>query len=170
MVFKTGVTGSSPVPFVIYTNLFNIFLNMEVKRLRDINMCQLLKLVDLIIPAKNAKLGPPVGPALSQTKMKVNDFCLLFNQVSSKFEDSFPLRVRVVVFKNKSFNFFIKTPSIYFLLDNIRTFYNRDYIYLYEIYKIAKIKSLEFDYISLKILIKNILNITKLYSIKIIIK
>ena len=46
---------------------------MQVKCLRDIKFSKVLKIINLIIPAKNARLGPPVGPALSPTKIKVNE-------------------------------------------------------------------------------------------------
>merc|ERR1711916_241863 len=74
-------------------------------------------------------------------------------------------RVKIFVFPDKHFNFFIKTPSINFLIKNILK--TNEFITLNDIYKIAKIKKLDMEYLDIKIIVKNILNFIKLYKIKI---
>lgn len=142
---------------------------MQIKNLDDIDIKQVLKIVDIKIPAKNAKIGPPIGPALSPTKIKVNDFCVAFNNATINYKEYFPLNVKVIVYKNKSFNFLIKTPTIYFLLKNIMKLKKKDYIELFEIYQIAKIKYVNFEHINdLKIIYKNVCNLIKKLNIKIL--
>ena len=47
---------------------------MEIKNINDVDFLRLNREVTLIVPAQNAKLGPPVGPILGQVKIKVKDF------------------------------------------------------------------------------------------------
>ena len=74
--------------------------------------------MNIVIPAQTAKLGPPVGPVLGQVKIKVKDFCTLFNDTTSRFKFGLPLPVLVFVYKNETFSFLIKTPTVSFLLKN----------------------------------------------------
>ena len=65
--------------------------------------------VKLQLPAGKATPAPPVGPALGQAGINIGEFCKAFND---KTKDSpgmiFPVVIHV--FKNKSYNFEIKTP------------------------------------------------------------
>ena len=65
--------------------------------------------IKLNIPAGAANPSPPVGPALGQRGVNIMEFC---NQFNSRSQDK-PgkiLPVVVSVFKDKSFDFIIKTP------------------------------------------------------------
>jgi ribosomal protein L11 len=116
---------------------------MQINNYNEVNVTQVIKKLDLIIPAQTAKLTPPVGPLLGQVKIKVKDFCTLFNDATSCFKIGLPLPVSVFVYKNETFCFFIKTPTISFLL-KIIVFQNTDKtLSLLDIYKISKIKKLE---------------------------
>jgi len=138
---------------------------MQVYNYNEIDLAKVARVINLIIPAQKAQLGPPVGPALSQARVKPKDFCDIFNNVSKKYKENYPLRVKIFVFPDKHFNFFIKTPSINFLIKNILK--TNEFITLNDIYKIAKIKKLDMEYLDIKIIVKNILNFIKLYKIKI---
>jgi ribosomal protein L11 len=116
---------------------------MQINNSSEVNFTQVIKKLNLIIPAQNAKLSPPVGPLLGQVKIKVKDFCTLFNDATIKFKLGLPLPVSVYVYKNETFCFIIKTPTVSFLLKTI-LFTNRDkVISLLDVYKISKIKKLE---------------------------
>ena len=162
MVFKTKDTGSSPVPF---EKSFKILI-MHVTNINDLNFSSISRIINLIIPAKNAQLGPPVGPALSQARIKAKDFCTIFNENSSNFPNKLPLNVMIIVFTNQTFQFFIKTHNINFILKNVLK-KNNGTLSIIDIYKITKIKHLDINYLSEKIIFKNILNYIKLNNIKI---
>lgn len=140
---------------------------MHIKNLNEIDLNRVVKWLNLVVPSQNAKLGPPVGPVLGQAKIKVKDFCTIFNNVSKPFTLDFPLRVSVFVFKNETFGFFIKTPSILFLLKNYLKYISSTELSLVEIYKIAILKQKDLDYLNLQNIFKNILVIAKINNIKI---
>ena len=53
--------------------------------------------------------APPVGPALGQHGVNIMMFCKSFND-KTKGKDPLPLPVVITVYKDKSFDFIIKTP------------------------------------------------------------
>jgi large subunit ribosomal protein L11 len=140
---------------------------MHIKDYTNIDLSKVSKVINLIAPARNAKLGPPVGPILGQAKIKVKDFCTLFNNVTVNYDENFPIRVRVFVFKDETFVFIIKTPDIHFLLKNFLNFNKKNFLNLVDIYKISLIKKTELNHLNLKTIFKNILNTVKLRNIKI---
>jgi large subunit ribosomal protein L11 len=141
---------------------------MQIKNYNNIDLNKVVRKVDIIIPAQTAKLGPPVGPVLGQVKIKVKDFCTLFNDATKVFKLGLPLPVVVLVFKNETFNFFIKTPVVSFLLKNLVAINKKNSITLLDIYKIALIKKLDFDHLELKTVFKNILMTAKVLKINIV--
>lgn len=142
---------------------------MQVKNLNEIELKRVVKKLNLVIPAQNAKLGPPVGPVLGQVKIKVKDFCTLFNDATNKFKSGLPLPVTVCVFKNETFSFFIKTPTTSFLLKNIVLLNNKKSLTLLDIYKIAIIKKLDLEHLTVRVIFKNILVSAKTLKINIIV-
>jgi ribosomal protein L11 len=116
---------------------------MQINNYNEVNITQVIKKLDLIIPAQSAKLTPPVGPLLGQVKIKVKDFCTLFNDATSCFKVGLPLPVNVFVYKNETFCFLIKTPTISFLLKTTLFQKEDKVLSLLDIYKISKIKKLE---------------------------
>ena len=143
---------------------------MQIKNFNQIDLTRVVKKVDLIIPAQTAKLGPPVGPVLGQVKIKVKDFCTMFNDGTWKFKIGLPLRVVVFVFKNEIFNFLIRTPSTSFLLKNAIKLNKSEGLSLVDLYKIATIKKLDFPHLSLQSIFKSILVTARSSKFKIIIK
>ncbi len=74
------------------------------------------KLVKLQVPAGKANPAPPVGPALGQAGLNIMEFCKAFNARTQEMEAGLPLPVVISVYKDKSFDFVIKTPPASILL------------------------------------------------------
>ncbi len=65
--------------------------------------------VKLQIPAGKANPAPPVGPALGQAGVNIQEFCAKFNDVTrDKMGSVIP--VVITVFTDRSFTFITKTP------------------------------------------------------------
>lgn len=65
--------------------------------------------IKLQIPAGQANPAPPVGPALGQHGLNIQDFCTKFNDASKeKAGDIIP--VIITVYEDRSFDFVMKTP------------------------------------------------------------
>ncbi len=65
--------------------------------------------IKLYVPAGQANPAPPVGPALGQHGVNIMMFCKSFND-KTKGKEALPLPVIITVYKDKSFDFIIKTP------------------------------------------------------------
>ncbi len=66
-------------------------------------------LVKLQIPAGKANPAPPVGPALGQAGVNIQEFCIKFNdKTHDKMGSIIP--VVITVYKDRSFTFVTKTP------------------------------------------------------------
>lgn len=65
--------------------------------------------VNLYVTAGQANPAPPVGPALGQHGVNIMEFCKKFNE-QTKGREAMPLPVIINVYKDKSFDFIIKTP------------------------------------------------------------
>lgn len=65
--------------------------------------------IKLQIPGGQANPAPPVGPALGQHGLQIQDFCTQFNNASKdKMGDIVP--VEITVYEDRSFSFIMKTP------------------------------------------------------------
>lgn len=65
--------------------------------------------IKLQIPAGAANPAPPVGPALGQHGLNIQDFCTQFNEkTQDKRGDILP--VVITVYDDRSFDFIVKTP------------------------------------------------------------
>ena len=65
--------------------------------------------VKLQIKGGQANPAPPVGPALGQRGINIMDFCKAFNEKTKEFMGK-PVPVVITVYKDKKFDFIIKTP------------------------------------------------------------
>ncbi len=72
--------------------------------------------VKLQVPAGKANPAPPVGPALGQAGVNIMEFCKAFNAKTQEMEAGMPLPVVISVYKDRSFDFIIKTPPASVLL------------------------------------------------------
>lgn len=66
-------------------------------------------IIKLQIPAGAANPAPPVGPALGQHGLNIQDFCTAFNN-KTKDDRGNILPVVITVYEDRSFDFIVKTP------------------------------------------------------------
>ncbi|MBT3519647.1 MAG: 50S ribosomal protein L11 [Gammaproteobacteria bacterium] len=72
--------------------------------------------IKLQIPAGGANPSPPVGPALGQHGVNIQEFCKSFNGRTEKIEKGMKVPVIISVYSDKSFDFVIKTTPAAILL------------------------------------------------------
>ncbi|MCX6763778.1 MAG: 50S ribosomal protein L11 [Candidatus Moranbacteria bacterium] len=66
-------------------------------------------MVKLQIEAGKANPAPPVGPALGQHGLNIQEFCVKFNEATKdKMGDIIP--AEITIFEDRSFTFVLKTP------------------------------------------------------------
>ena len=71
--------------------------------------------VKLQIKGGQANPAPPVGPALGQRGINIMEFCKAFNEKTKSFMGK-PVPVIITVYKDKKFDFIIKSPpASYFI-------------------------------------------------------
>lgn len=67
------------------------------------------KLVKLQIPAGKANPAPPIGPALGQAGINIQEFCTRFNNDTKDMGGDI-IPVEISVYEDKSYTFIMKTP------------------------------------------------------------
>ena len=73
---------------------------------------ELVTQVKLQVPAGSANPAPPVGPALGQHGLNIQDFCKQFNDKTKDLEKGLAMPVVINVYKYRSFDFIVKsTPA-----------------------------------------------------------
>ena len=65
--------------------------------------------IKLQIKGGQANPAPPVGPALGQRGINIMEFCKAFNDKTKDFMGQ-PVPVVITIYKDKKFDFIIKTP------------------------------------------------------------
>ena len=120
---------------------------------------KILRILSFVAKAGEVSTAPPVGPLLGQFPIDVRSFSNAFNAETKKYDKGLLLKVILVLYKDGSFNYEIKTPPLSFLLElaslkipinlNFRKF---KYIKLEDLYKITLIKNVDWQYKELKIL------------------
>ena len=65
--------------------------------------------IKLQIKGGQANPAPPVGPALGQRGVNIMEFCKAFNEKTKSFMGK-PVPVVITVYKDKKFDFVIKSP------------------------------------------------------------
>jgi large subunit ribosomal protein L11 len=73
-------------------------------------MAKIIKtIIKLQIPAGQANPAPPVGPALGQHGLNIQDFCARFNDATKdKMGNIIP--AEITVYEDRTFEFALKTP------------------------------------------------------------
>jgi large subunit ribosomal protein L11 len=66
-------------------------------------------IIKLQIKGGQANPAPPVGPALGQRGVNIMEFCKAFNEKTKSMMGQ-PVPVVITVYKDKKFDFIIKTP------------------------------------------------------------
>ena len=76
--------------------------------------------VKLQIKGGQANPAPPVGPALGQRGINIMDFCKAFNEKTKNLMGK-PVPVIITVYKDKKFDFIIKTPpASYYIKEKLK--------------------------------------------------
>ena len=70
---------------------------------------EIIGYVKLQIKGGQANPAPPVGPALGQRGINIMEFCKAFNEKTKNFMGK-PVPVIITVYKDKKFDFIIKSP------------------------------------------------------------
>ena len=70
---------------------------------------EIIGYVKLQIKGGQANPAPPVGPALGQRGINIMEFCKAFNERTKNFMGK-PVPVIITVYKDKKFDFIIKSP------------------------------------------------------------
>ena len=71
--------------------------------------------VKLQIKGGQANPAPPVGPALGQRGVNIMEFCKVFNEKTKSFMGK-PVPVVITIYKDKKFDFIIKSPPASFFI------------------------------------------------------
>ena len=69
---------------------------------------EILGYIKLQIPAGSANPAPPVGPALGQKGLNIQDFCKQFNDATKNLEKGAPIPTVITAYKDRSFDFVTK--------------------------------------------------------------
>jgi large subunit ribosomal protein L11 len=72
-------------------------------------------ILKLQIKGGQANPAPPVGPALGQRGVNIMEFCKSFNDKTKSLMGQ-PVPVVITIYKDKKFDFIIKTPPASFLI------------------------------------------------------
>ena len=70
---------------------------------------EIASFIKLQIKGGQANPAPPVGPALGQRGINIMEFCKAFNEKTKSMMGK-PVPVVITVYKDKKFDFIIKTP------------------------------------------------------------
>lgn len=70
---------------------------------------KVLTQIKLQIPAGKANPAPPVGPALGQHGLQIQDFCSQFNEKTKEMGNTI-VPVVITVYEDRSFTFIMKKP------------------------------------------------------------
>lgn len=72
-------------------------------------------IIKLQIPAGQANPAPPVGPALGQHGLNIQQFCQQFNEATKEMSGDL-IPAEITVYQDRSFDFRLKTPPVSALL------------------------------------------------------
>jgi large subunit ribosomal protein L11 len=85
-------------------------LNWTSCKLKKYKMAKKIKtIIKLQIPAGKANPAPPVGPALGQHGLNIQEFCIKFNE-ATKDKGSNIIPIEITVYEDRTFDFKLKTP------------------------------------------------------------
>jgi len=72
-------------------------------------------IIKLQLPAGQANPAPPVGPALGQHGLNIQDFCTRFND-ATKDKTGEIIPAEITIYEDRTFSFVLKTPPAAYLL------------------------------------------------------
>lgn len=80
------------------------------------NDANLLRVLNLTLPAQKVTTGPPIGLILGQFGIKIKDFCNKFNELTVKYPMGSLIKTDVLIYKDLKYDIILKTSPINFLL------------------------------------------------------
>ncbi len=72
--------------------------------------------VKLTIPAAKANPAPPVGPALGQQGLNIQEFCKQFNDATKDMEPGTPTPVVITAYTDRTFDFIMRLPPVSYFI------------------------------------------------------
>ena len=72
--------------------------------------------IKLQVPAGMANPSPPIGPALGQRGLAIQEFCKQFNAQTQSMEKGAPIPVVITAYADRSFSFEMKTPPVSYFI------------------------------------------------------
>jgi large subunit ribosomal protein L11 len=135
--------------------------------------------IRLTVPAGGARPAPPVGPALGQYRLNLMAFCKDFNARTQKYKPDTPMAVTITAFKDNTFEFTVKSPSVTWYLKKaagVESGSSRpshevaSTITLKHLYEIAKVKQSDpyCQYMRLESICKSIIGTANTMGIKVV--
>ena len=70
---------------------------------------KILGFIKLQVPAGKANPAPPVGPALGQHGINIQQFCQQFNEATKEMAGDI-IPAEITIYEDRTFNFKLKTP------------------------------------------------------------
>lgn len=135
--------------------------------------------IRLTVPAGGARPAPPVGPALGQYRLNLMAFCKDFNARTQKYKPDTPMAVTITAFKDNTFEFTVKSPSVTWYLKKAAGIergsrrpghFVASTLSLKHIYEIAKVKQSDpyCQYMSLESICKSIMGTANSMGIQVV--
>jgi large subunit ribosomal protein L11 len=135
--------------------------------------------IRLTVPAGGARPAPPVGPALGQYRLNLMAFCKDFNARTQKYKPDTPMAVTITAFKDNTFQFTVKSPSVTWYLKKaagVESGSSRpshevaSTITLRHVYEIAKVKQSDpyCQYMPLESICKSVIGTANTMGIKVV--
>lgn len=84
------------------------------------NLLKVIHIKRCFLLSNNAEPGPPLGTILGNLGVNSAKFCKDFNEFTKHLPSYFVLKVRILVFENRTFSFFVKAPSTSFILSSLK--------------------------------------------------
>lgn len=125
--------------------------------------------ISLILKAQSANPKPPISSMLGQRGINIMNFCKSFNKVSKIYKKNSLLPVKIKIFKDKSYEFKVKSPTTSFLIKellNLKSSIKKNTINDEDIKKIYIIKKKDLSSYNFKSAKKIIIGSAKSMGIK----
>lgn len=125
--------------------------------------------IKLNLISNKANPSPPIGPTLGQKGLNISSFCKEFNKKTNNVDKSWILPTVIIYYSDKSYDFFIKKPTVFFYLKNFLNLNlsldSEKKIKFLSILEIVKFKISDFNCLNIYSNIKTIIGVLK--SIKV---
>lgn len=112
-------------------------------------MLLIKNIIYIFIRSQGAETGPPLGTVLGNLGINSTKFCKDFNDFTKDLPGYFLLKVKIIIFEDRSFNFFIFLPTTGFILSFLKVSLKiegfnqnlkKNVVYLKDVIELAKFK------------------------------